>query len=75
MVSVYNCPILFVHVVGDDIPKSAWLIRRIGRLTAGVQYEPQSKFFTLIKLLNLGVTSLINMLIIFCIKRVFIFAF
>ncbi|KAK1404443.1 Beta-galactosidase 9 [Heracleum sosnowskyi] len=28
-------------LLGDDIPKSAWLIRRIGRLTAGVQYEPQ----------------------------------
>lgn len=42
---VHNCPIMFFHVVGDDIPKSAWLIRRIGRLTAGVQYEPQSKFF------------------------------
>uniref|UniRef100_A0A5B7BFW6 Uncharacterized protein n=1 Tax=Davidia involucrata TaxID=16924 RepID=A0A5B7BFW6_DAVIN len=27
--------------LGDEFPKSAWLISKIGRLTAGVQYEPQ----------------------------------
>ncbi|XP_052196607.1 uncharacterized protein LOC127803965 isoform X2 [Diospyros lotus] len=27
---------------GDEFPKSAWLVSKIGRLTTGVQYEPQS---------------------------------
>ncbi|XP_059641319.1 uncharacterized protein LOC132283398 [Cornus florida] len=27
--------------LGDEFPKSAWLVSKIGRLTAGVQYEPQ----------------------------------
>ncbi|KAG5527262.1 hypothetical protein RHGRI_028228 [Rhododendron griersonianum] len=26
---------------GDELPKSAWLVSKMGRLTAGVQYEPQ----------------------------------
>ncbi|PSS30385.1 Phosphoglucosamine mutase [Actinidia chinensis var. chinensis] len=25
---------------GDELPKSAWLVSKMGRLTAGVQYEP-----------------------------------
>ncbi|XP_011085827.1 uncharacterized protein LOC105167711 isoform X1 [Sesamum indicum] len=28
-----------------DLPKNAWLVSKMGRLTAGVQYEPQCKFF------------------------------
>lgn len=27
----------------DELPKSAWLVSRMGRVTAGVQYEPQRK--------------------------------
>ncbi|KAL9672090.1 hypothetical protein QQ045_028338 [Rhodiola kirilowii] len=27
--------------VADDLPKKAWLVSKIGRLTAGVQYEPE----------------------------------
>ncbi|XP_009760759.1 uncharacterized protein LOC107784250 [Nicotiana tabacum] len=27
--------------LGDDVPKSAWLISKMGRLTTGVQYESQ----------------------------------
>ncbi|KAA8530242.1 hypothetical protein F0562_004951 [Nyssa sinensis] len=27
--------------LGDEFPKSAWLVSKVGRLTAGVQYEPQ----------------------------------
>ncbi|XP_057491199.1 uncharacterized protein LOC130776951 [Actinidia eriantha] len=26
--------------LGDELPKSAWLVSKMGRLTAGVQYEP-----------------------------------
>lgn len=26
---------------GDEVPKSAWLVSKMGRLTAGIQYEPQ----------------------------------
>ena len=31
-------------VVTDDLPKSVWLVRKVGRLTAGLQYEPDCKF-------------------------------
>ncbi|KAL3526420.1 hypothetical protein ACH5RR_011076 [Cinchona calisaya] len=27
--------------VGDEFPRSAWLVSKMGTLTAGVQYEPQ----------------------------------
>ncbi|CAI9111043.1 OLC1v1011176C1 [Oldenlandia corymbosa var. corymbosa] len=27
--------------MGDEVPKSAWLVSKMGRLTAGVQYEPK----------------------------------
>lgn len=27
--------------LGDELPRSAWLVSKLGRLTAGVQYEPQ----------------------------------
>ncbi|KAL3526056.1 hypothetical protein ACH5RR_014428 [Cinchona calisaya] len=27
--------------LGDEFPRSAWLVSKMGRLTAGVQYEPQ----------------------------------
>ncbi|KAI3722628.1 hypothetical protein L2E82_33670 [Cichorium intybus] len=27
--------------VGDELPKATWLVSKIGRLTAGVQYDPQ----------------------------------
>ncbi|XP_043704947.1 uncharacterized protein LOC122654770 isoform X1 [Telopea speciosissima] len=30
-----------LYVVGDEFPRSAWLVSRMGRLTAGVQYKPQ----------------------------------
>lgn len=33
-----------VHAVGDDVPKSAWLVSKMGRLTTGVQYESQCNF-------------------------------
>ncbi|CAL5368159.1 unnamed protein product [Camellia sinensis] len=29
------------YVVGDEFPKSAWLVSKMGRLTAGMQYKPQ----------------------------------
>ncbi|KAI3768721.1 hypothetical protein L2E82_19551 [Cichorium intybus] len=32
---------LLPYSLGDDFPKSAWLVSKIGRLTAGVQYDPQ----------------------------------
>ncbi|KAL7606872.1 hypothetical protein Lser_V15G20666 [Lactuca serriola] len=32
---------LLPYSLGDDVPKSAWLVSKIGRLTAGVQYDPQ----------------------------------
>ncbi|KAJ8426133.1 hypothetical protein Cgig2_001001 [Carnegiea gigantea] len=28
----------------DEYPRSAWLVSKMGRLTAGLQYEPQCKF-------------------------------
>lgn len=34
----------FLHLVGDKLPTSAWLVSKLGRLTAGVQYEPQCKY-------------------------------
>lgn len=32
---------LMPFAMGDEFPKTAWLVSKIGRLTAGVQYEPQ----------------------------------
>lgn len=32
--------------VKDELPKSAWLVSKMGRVTAGVQFEPQSKNYT-----------------------------
>lgn len=32
---------LMPFALQDELPKSAWLVSKIGRLTAGVQYEPQ----------------------------------
>lgn len=30
----------------DELPKKAWLVSKMGRLTAGVQYEPQCMFYS-----------------------------
>ncbi|KAG5534931.1 hypothetical protein RHGRI_022894 [Rhododendron griersonianum] len=37
-----NCDSLtsYSNFMGDEFPKSAWLVSKMGRLTAGVQYEP-----------------------------------
>ncbi|KAF5961696.1 hypothetical protein HYC85_002905 [Camellia sinensis] len=32
---------LIEDLVGDEFPKSPWLVSKMGRLTAGVQYKPQ----------------------------------
>ncbi|KAL3344674.1 hypothetical protein AABB24_023894 [Solanum stoloniferum] len=32
---------LMPFALGDDVPKSAWLVSKMGRLTTGVQYESQ----------------------------------
>lgn len=29
----------------DELPKNAWLVSKMGRLTAGVQYEPICMLF------------------------------
>ena len=29
----------------DELPKNAWLVSKMGRLTAGVQYEPTCMLF------------------------------
>ncbi|KAI3778529.1 hypothetical protein L2E82_07893 [Cichorium intybus] len=34
-------PILVISALGDELPKATWLVSKIGRLTAGVQYDPQ----------------------------------
>lgn len=39
--SNYSCDANAFDIVGDEFPKTAWLVSKIGRLTAGVQYEPQ----------------------------------
>ena len=43
-----NCPLtrrtLLSFPVKDELPKNAWLVSKIGRLTVGVQYDPQCKF-------------------------------
>ncbi|MED6148697.1 hypothetical protein PIB30_055274 [Stylosanthes scabra] len=36
----------------DELPKSAWLVSRMGRMTAGVQYEPQQGNPKLSNLMN-----------------------
>ena len=38
--------------VKDELPKSAWLVSKMGRLTVGVQYEPQRKFTHIIFVLQ-----------------------
>lgn len=35
---------LLSFAVKDELPKNAWLVSKMGRLTVGVQYEPQCKF-------------------------------
>jgi len=30
----------------DELPKSVWLVSKIGRVTAGVQYEPHRKNYS-----------------------------
>jgi len=40
--------------VKDEIPKSAWLVSKMGRVTAGVQFEPQSKNYSF-RNISLGV--------------------
>jgi hypothetical protein len=37
--------LLSYFAVKDDLPKSAWLVSKIGRVTAGVQYEPHRKYY------------------------------
>jgi hypothetical protein len=32
--------------VKDEFPRSAWFISKMGRLTAGVQYEPECKLYS-----------------------------
>ncbi|THG18377.1 hypothetical protein TEA_015452 [Camellia sinensis var. sinensis] len=41
--SYINAVLLYVTCIamGDEFPKSAWLVSKMGRLTAGVQYKPQ----------------------------------
>ncbi|KAI3750677.1 hypothetical protein L2E82_21413 [Cichorium intybus] len=34
-------PILVISALGDELPKATWLVSKIGRLTAGVKYDPQ----------------------------------
>lgn len=34
----FNLVLSFAAV--DELPKTAWLVSKMGRLTAGVQYEP-----------------------------------
>lgn len=42
-----NFAVLLSYVaVKDELPKSAWLVSKMGRVTAGVQFEPQSKNYT-----------------------------
>ncbi|ESW23035.1 hypothetical protein PHAVU_004G013700 [Phaseolus vulgaris] len=36
----------------DEIPKSAWLVSKMGRVTAGVQFEPQKRSAKLSNLMN-----------------------
>lgn len=30
--------------VKDELPRSAWFVRKVGRLIAGLQYDPECKF-------------------------------
>ncbi|MCD7458000.1 hypothetical protein HAX54_036851 [Datura stramonium] len=36
---------LMPFALGDQVPKSAWLVSKMGRLTTGVQYESSLKIF------------------------------
>lgn len=37
--------LFLILTAGDELPKTAWLVSKMGRLTAGVQYEPKCKCF------------------------------
>ncbi|XP_027357883.1 uncharacterized protein LOC113867091 isoform X2 [Abrus precatorius] len=43
---------LMPFAMKDELPKSAWLVSKIGRVTAGVQYEPQQGNAKLSNLMN-----------------------
>ncbi|KAL2335679.1 hypothetical protein Fmac_016892 [Flemingia macrophylla] len=43
---------LMPFAVKDELPKSAWLVSKMGRVTAGVQYEPQQGNAKLSNLMN-----------------------
>ncbi|KAG4926292.1 hypothetical protein JHK85_052778 [Glycine max] len=43
---------LLPFAMKDELPKSAWLVSKMGRLTAGVQYEPQQGNAKLSNLMN-----------------------
>ncbi|XP_061363206.1 uncharacterized protein LOC133306838 isoform X2 [Gastrolobium bilobum] len=43
---------LMPFAIKDELPKCAWLVSRMGRVTAGVQYEPQHKNAKLSNLMN-----------------------
>ncbi|KAK7266095.1 hypothetical protein RIF29_18735 [Crotalaria pallida] len=45
-------PALMPFAMKEDLPKSAWLVSKMGRLTAGVQYEPQRGNEKLSNLMN-----------------------
>ncbi|XP_019442567.1 PREDICTED: uncharacterized protein LOC109347284 [Lupinus angustifolius] len=45
-------PALMPFAMKDEVPKSAWLVSRMGRVTAGVQYEPQRGKEKLSNLMN-----------------------
>ncbi|OAY25749.1 uncharacterized protein LOC110604481 [Manihot esculenta] len=44
---------LMPFAVKDELPKSAWLVSKFGRLTVGVQYEPQNGSKDAVKYKNL----------------------
>ncbi|KAL6551492.1 hypothetical protein OROGR_007646 [Orobanche gracilis] len=39
--SLYKLSTPNTTVAGDELPKTVWLVSKMGRLTAGVQYEPK----------------------------------
>lgn len=43
---------LMPFTMKDELPKSAWLVSKMGRVTAGVQYEPQQGNTKLTNLMN-----------------------
>ena len=44
---IYFFSIWMCSTGSNDFPRSAWLVGKLGRLNAGVQYEPQCKLPTL----------------------------